>query len=70
VSIKHKQNWSNHLERMNNSRLLKHALNYQPRGRRNRRRPRKRCQCVDAGTVQTTSSMEEDDNDGKCILDD
>jgi hypothetical protein len=27
VSIKHKQNWINHLERMDNTRLQKHALN-------------------------------------------
>jgi len=39
----------------------KHALNYKPRGRRERGRPRKRWQCVDAGTGQTT--MEEDDDD-------
>jgi hypothetical protein len=51
VSIKHKQTWMNHLERMDNTRLPKHALNYQPRARR---RPRKRWQRVDAGTGQTT----------------
>jgi hypothetical protein len=28
VSIKHKQHWINHLERLDNSRLPKHALNY------------------------------------------
>jgi len=28
---KYKQNWINHLERMDNTRLLKHALNYKPR---------------------------------------
>jgi hypothetical protein len=28
---KHKQNWINHLERMDNTRLLKHALNYKPK---------------------------------------
>jgi hypothetical protein len=28
---KHKQNWFNHLERMYNTRLPKHALNYKPR---------------------------------------
>ena len=38
---KHKQNWNNHLERMDNTRLPKHALNYKPRGRRDRGRPRK-----------------------------
>ena len=54
VRSKHKQNWINHLERMDNTRLPKHALNYKPRGRRDRGRPRKRWQRVDAGTVQTT----------------
>ena len=54
VRLKHKQNWINHLERMDNTRLPKHALNYKPRGRRDRGRPRKLWQCVDAGTVQTT----------------
>ena len=54
VRSKHKQNWINHLERMDNSGLPKHALNYKPRGRRDRGRPRKRWQCVDAGTGQTT----------------
>jgi hypothetical protein len=54
VRLKYKQNWINHLERMDNTRLLKHALNYKPRGRRNRGRPRKQWQCVDDGTVQTT----------------
>jgi hypothetical protein len=42
VRSKHKQNWFNHLERMNNARLLKHALYYKPRGRRDRGSPRKR----------------------------
>ena len=51
---KHKQNWINHFERMDNTRLPKHALNYKPRGRRDRGRPRKRWQRVDAGTDQTT----------------
>ena len=54
VSLKYKQNWINHLERMDSTRLPKHALNYKPRGRRDRGRPRKRWQCVDAGTGQTT----------------
>jgi hypothetical protein len=53
VGLKYKQNLTNHLERMDNTRLPKHALNYKPRGRRNRERPRKRWQCVDAGTGQT-----------------
>jgi hypothetical protein len=50
----HKKNWINHLERMDNTRLPKHALNYKPRGRRDRGIPRKRWQCVDAGTGKTT----------------
>ena len=55
VRSKHKQNWINHLERMDNTRLPKHALNYKPRRRRrDRGRPRKRWQRVDAGTGQTT----------------
>ena len=54
VRSKHKQNWLNHLERTDNTRLPKHALNYKPRGRRDRGRPRKRWQRVDAGTGQTT----------------
>ena len=54
VRSKYKQNWINHLERMDNTRLPKHALNYKPRGRRDRGRPRKRWQSVDAGRGQTT----------------
>jgi hypothetical protein len=54
VSIKQKQNWINHLERMDKNRFPKHALNYQPRGRSDRRRPRKRWQRIDAGKGQTT----------------
>jgi len=54
VKSKYKQNWINHLEGMDNTRLPKHAVNYKPRGRRDRGRPRKRWQCVDAGTGQTT----------------
>jgi len=42
VRSKYKQNWFNHLERMENTRLPKHALNYKPRGRGDRGRPRKR----------------------------
>jgi hypothetical protein len=64
------QNWINRLERMDNTKLPKHALNYKPRGRRDRGRPRTRWQRVDAGTGQTTKSIEgeeeeeeEDDND-------
>jgi len=54
VRLKYKQNWNNHLERMDNTRLPKHALNYKPRGSRDRGRPRKRWQCVDTGTDQMT----------------
>jgi hypothetical protein len=42
VRSKHKQNWINHLERLDNTRLPKHALNYKPRGKRDRGRHRKR----------------------------
>jgi len=54
LRLKHKQNRINHLERMDNTRLPKQALNYKPRGRKDRGRPRKRWQCVDVGTGQTT----------------
>jgi hypothetical protein len=54
VRSKHEQNWINHLERIDNTRLPKHALNYKPRGRRDRRRPRKRWRRVDAGGGQST----------------
>ena len=54
VRSKYKQNWINHLERTDNTRLSKHALKYKPRGRRDRGRPRKRWQRVDAGTGQST----------------
>ena len=54
VRSKHKQDWINRLERMDNTRLPKHALNYKTRGRRVRGRSRKRRQRVDAGTGQTT----------------
>jgi hypothetical protein len=54
VRSKHKQKWINHLERMDNTRLPKHVLNYKPRGRRDLGRPSKRWQCVDAGTGQST----------------
>ena len=54
VRHKYKQNWINHLERMDNTRLPKHAVIYKPRGKRDRGRPRKRWQRVDAGTGQTT----------------
>ena len=39
VRTKYKQNWINHLERMDNTRLPKHALNYEPRGRRDQDAP-------------------------------
>jgi hypothetical protein len=51
---KHKQNWINHLERMDNTRLLKHALKYKPRGREDCGCPRKGWQHVNAGTSQLT----------------
>jgi len=54
VRLKHRQNWIIHLERMDDTRLPKHALNYKPRGRRDRGRPRERWQWVDVGTGQTT----------------
>jgi len=54
MRTKYRQNWINHLERMDNNRLPKHALNYKPRRRRDRERPRKRWPRVDAGTGQTT----------------
>jgi len=41
MRLKYKQNWINHLERMDNTRLPKHDLNYKPRGRRDQGRPRK-----------------------------
>ena len=54
VKSKYKQNWINHLERMDNTRLPKHALKYKPRGRGDRGRSKKRWQCVDTGTGQKT----------------
>jgi len=42
MKSKYKQNRIKHLERMDNTRLPKHALSYKPRGRRDRGRPRKR----------------------------
>ena len=54
VRLEYKQNWIKHLERMDNTRLPKYALNYKLRGRRDRGRPRKRWQRVDARTGQTT----------------
>jgi hypothetical protein len=54
VRSKHKQNWINHLVKMDSTKLPKNALNYKPRGRRNRGRPRKRWQSVNSGTVQST----------------
>jgi hypothetical protein len=40
VRSKYKQNWIDHLERMDNTRLPKHALNCKPRARRDRGLPR------------------------------
>ena len=54
VKSKYKQHWINHLERIDNTRLPKLALNYKPRGRRDRERPRKRWQSADAGKGQAT----------------
>jgi len=54
VRLKYKQIWINHLKRMDNTRLLKHALTYKPQGRRDRGRPKKRWQRVNAGTGQMT----------------
>jgi hypothetical protein len=54
VRLKYKRNRINHLDRMDNTRLPKYAFTYKPRRRRNRGRPRKRWQRVDAGTGQTT----------------
>ena len=54
VRSKHKQNRIYHLERMDNTRLPKHALNYKPQRRRDRGRSRKRWQRVNAGIGQTT----------------
>src|SRR5215475_8786958 len=57
VRQKYKQNWINHLERMDNTRLPKHALIYKPRGRRDRGRPRKRWQRVDAEQVKRPNPL-------------
>jgi len=54
VRLKYKQNWINHFERMDNTRLPKYALTYKPQGRRDHGHPRKRWQCFDAGTGQMT----------------
>jgi len=54
VKCKYKQNWINHFERLDNTRLPKHALNYKPRGRWDRGRFRKRWLRVDAGTGEAT----------------
>ena len=56
VRLKYKQNQINHLERTDNTRLTKHALNYEQLGRRDSGRPKKRRQCFNAGTGQTTQS--------------
>jgi len=39
VRTKYKQNWINHLDRMDNNRLPKHTLNYKPQGRRDHGHP-------------------------------
>jgi hypothetical protein len=52
--ILYKQNLISDLERMDNTRLPRHALKYKDRGRTDRGRPRKRWQRVDTGTGQTT----------------
>ena len=52
VRTKYKQNWINHFEKMDNTRLPKHALNYKPRGRSDRGCPRRRWQRVDAEQVK------------------
>ena len=44
VRDKYKQNWIDHLERMEDPRLPKYALNYKPKGKRDRGRPRGRWQ--------------------------
>ena len=44
VRNKYKQNWIDHLERMEDSRLPKYALYYKPLGKRDRGRPRGRWQ--------------------------
>ena len=36
VRLKYKQNWINHLERMDKTRLPRYALTYEPQGRRDR----------------------------------
>ena len=54
VKSKYKQNWIDHLERMDDTRLPKHALKYKPRRRRDCGRPKKQSQCVHAGTGQKT----------------
>jgi hypothetical protein len=51
---KYKQKWINDLERTDNTRLPKHALNYRPKERIDRGRPRKRWQSFDAGRGQAT----------------
>jgi len=54
VRLKYKQNLINHLERMDNTRLPKHALKYKLRGKRDRGHPSKRWKCVDVERGQTT----------------
>jgi len=59
VRLKYKQNWINHLERMDNTRLPKHALTYKPRGRRDRGLSRKR-RIADAPGNDGNASMTEE----------
>ena len=51
-----------------NTRLPKHALKDKPLGIRDRGRPKKRWQCVDAGTCQRAQSMAEDDDDENYVF--
>jgi hypothetical protein len=39
VRLKYKQNWINHLDRMDNTRLPKYVLTYKPRGKKGSRTP-------------------------------
>ena len=63
VTFKYEQNWINHIERMDNTRLPKHAFNYETRGRRDRGHTSKRWQWFKVWIGQKTQSMEEDDVD-------
>jgi hypothetical protein len=54
VSSRYQQTRISHLERLATTRRPKHAINYKPQERRDRGRPRKRWQRIDARTGQTT----------------